>query len=377
MTQVLHIITGLADGGAEAVLYRLCTASNQHRYIVISLMDDGKYGLLLNQAGITVHALGMPRGRLTFSGLWQLWRLLRRERPDLVQTWMYHADLVGGLIALLAGIRLICWGIHHGNLDHGKSSRSTIFAAHLSSWLSRWVPSKIISCSQSAARLHEELGYDAQRMIVIPNGCDLTCFQPNLDAGLEIRRTLGLVTDRPLIGLVARFDPLKNHAGLLAAFARVLAAGYGCDLALIGTGIDRENATLNDWISAHDLYGHVHLLGQRNDIPALMNALDLHVLSSCGESFGNVLIEAMACGTPCVTTDVGVAALIVGETGWVVPPDDPYALAGAILQALHERKDVARWAARKAAARERIVTQFSLDVMVRAYEEVWRTCLES
>ena len=377
--KIMHIISGLSDGGAEAVLTRICLASYQYQHLVISMSDCGKYGRRLEQAGISVFTLNMPnqpKGRLTLSGLRRLWRLLCRECPDVVQTWMYHADLVGGSMSRLAGIRAVCWGIRHSNLESGKSSRSAILAGHLCAKLSRWIPSKIISCSQNAAELHKALGYDSQRIVVIPNGYDLSLFQPDPGAGRAIRHTLGLNAVRPLIGLVGRFDPQKDHAGLLAAFSRVLAAGYDTDLVLIGAGLNPENVTLNEWITALDLQDHVHLLGQRHDIPALMNALDLHVLSSCyGEAFPNVLAEAMACGTPCVTTDVGDAAMIVGDTGWVVPPSDPNALALAIQTALQARAQTQTWAERQHAARARIEKNFSLESMVSAYARVWENVI--
>lgn len=370
---ILHLITGLSDGGAEAVLYRLCTHDAENRHVVVSMMDEGKYGPLLRAAGVAVHCLGMPRGRVTVRGLWRLWRLLRAERPTVVQTWMYHADLVGGVLARLAGVRAVCWGIHNSNLEPGKSRRATIWVARLDARLSRWVPAAIVCCAAQARDVNVRLGYAAEKFVIIPNGYDVGLFRPDAAARARLRAEWGVPDGVPLLGMVARFDPQKDHANLLAACARLQASGADFAAVLVGTGCDAGNAALVQQLAAAGLTQRVRLLGRRDDVPAVMAALDVHVLSSSlGEAFPNVLAEAMACGTPCVTTDVGDAAQIVGETGWVVPPRDAAALAEGIAAALKEwRERPDEWAARRCAARERIVETFGLDRMVQAYRRVW------
>lgn len=371
---ILHLITGLSDGGAEAVLYRLCTHDAENRHVVVSMMGKGKYGPLLHAAGVEVHCLGMPRGRVTFRGLRRLWQILRTEHPDVVQTWMYHADLVGGVLARLTGLRAVCWGIHHSNLEPGKLRRATIWVARLNARLSRWAPAAIVCCAAQARDVHVRLGYAAQKFVIIPNGYDVGRFRPDAAARARLRAEWGVPDGVPLLGMVARFDPQKDHANLLAACARLQASGADFAAVLVGTGCDADNAALVQQLAAAGLTQRVRLLGQRDDVPAVMAALDLHVLSSAGEAFPNVLAEAMACGTPCVTTDVGDAALIVGETGWVVPPRDAPALAAAIGEALHERAEQpAEWAGRRRAARERVVEHFDIERMATAYRAVWQT----
>lgn len=370
---VLHIITGLSNGGAEAVLYRLCISDSAHKHTVISLMDAGKYGPLLEAAGVRVHYLDMPRGRVTLKGIKALWRMLRTERPDVVQTWMYHADLIGGLFARLAGVRKVFWGIRHTDLVPGQSSKSTILIARLCARLSRFIPSGIVCCAERARVVHVELGYAADKCVVIPNGYDVKRFRPDPQARLQLRKQWGVDESIPLLGMVARFNPQKDHYTLLAALATLKQQGLVFRCALIGHGMNSDNEALCAVINQHELRDTLILLDQRSDIPDVMAALDLHVLpSSFGEAFPNVLAEAMACGTPCVSTDVGDAALIVGDTGWVVPPRDPGALAGAIESALHERNAQPQdWVARQQAAREWILASFSLEKMVAAYSQAW------
>lgn len=370
LKKVLHIITGLDDGGAEAVLFRLCRHDREHRHHVISLTGHGKYGPLLEAIGIEVICLHMPRRRVTPGALLRLWREIRRIKPDAVQTWMYHADLLGGLAARLAGVRNVTWGIHHTTLDPKQSPRSTILVAKACALLSRNIPRRIICCAERSREVHAGLGYDAGRMRVIPNGYDLSVFQPDPTAGAALRRDLGLTPDAPVIGFVARFDPLKDHNNLLQALALLRARGIAPTCLLIGTGLESENRQLADWISKTVPGDQIRLLGRRSDIPAVMNALDLHVMSSSSEAFPNVLAEAMACGTPCVSTDVGDAAAIVGATGRIVPPSNPAALAGAIADMLAAR-DAPDWPARRAAARAHVADNFSLARMIDAYHSVW------
>jgi len=367
---VLHITTGLADGGAEGVLYRLCLHDRASHHHVISLGGPGKYGPLLDGAGIAVTCLAMPRGRLTAKGLWRLWRIVRRERPDVVQTWMYHANLVGGIVAYAAGQRNICWGIRQSSLRWGGISARTRLVDRASARLSRQVPRKIVCCAEKALAAHAESGYDRQRMVVVANGYDLSAFRPDPAAGAALRDRLGLTPAEPVIGFVARFHPFKDHATLLEAIAALRQSGLAPACLLVGAGMDEGNAELADSIRTLGLAGQVRLLGPRSDVAAVMNALDVHVMSSVSEGFPNVLAEAMACGTPCVATDVGDAAHIVGNTGLIVPARDPAALASAIRQMLAERGSAA-WPDRQERARRRIVENFSMERMIAGYRRVW------
>jgi glycosyltransferase involved in cell wall biosynthesis len=374
--EILHIITGLNDGGAEAVLYRLCGyGAKPERHAVVSLSPAGKYSEPLEALGVTVHHLDMPRGRVTLTGLYRLYCLLRRHKPQSVQTWMYHADLVGGVVARLAGVPYVFWGLHHTDLIPGASGRSTRIVAGLCARLSRFVPARIVACAERARIVHIALGYDAKKFVVIPNGYDIDAYAPDPQAGEALRRQLAPPTDGPVIGLVGRWNAQKDHANLVAAFERVLARQPCARLVLVGTDCAPDNPALVDLLEGAGLSRRVHLLGRRDDIPAVMNALDLHVLSSShGEAFPNVVAEAMACGTPCVVTNVGDAALIVGETGWVVTPRDSEALANAILSALAEKERKPHiWSARQHSARQRVVDKFSLATMVEAYETIWRS----
>lgn len=367
---VAHIITGLNDGGAEGALFRLCQADRGIRHTVISMMDSGKYGPLMEECGVEVITLSMPQGKVTLVGLYTLWKKLRELKPDTVQTWLYHADLVGGVIARLAGVRRVFWGIRHSNLSPGTVKGSTILVAKLCARLSRWVPYKIISCSRQAIKSHTAIGYDAGRFLVIPNGYNLAEFRPLPQQACDLRTQLGIDADTVVLGMVGRFDPQKDHRNLMDALA-AMNSDRKLICLLVGTGMDEGNQALTTMLEETGTAQQVKLLGRRSDIPVVMSALDIHVLSSLGEAFPNVLAEAMACGTPCVTTDVGDAALIVGDTGWVVPPLNPLQLALALRGAVTALDDSESWRRRCFSAQRRIEKEFSIQTMVDSYHGAW------
>jgi glycosyltransferase involved in cell wall biosynthesis len=369
--KVIHVITCLDEGGAEGALFRLCYYDKKHQHVVVSLRSSGKYGPLLKKAGIPVYLLEMPAGKVTFSGLAKLWRLLRVQSPDVVQTWLYHCDLIGGLLGRLAGVPHIVWGIRHSNLTPGTIKRSTRWIAHTCAAFSRYVPSSIVCCSIQAAAAHVQLGYAQEKVRIIPNGYDLTQLRPDPLAGAKFRAELNLPSGKPLIGMVARFDVQKDHANFIAALAQLKQLGQVFHCLLVGGGMTSDNTELVKMLLKQGVSDHVTMLGRRNDIAVVMNALDVHVLSSLGEAFPNVLAEAMACGTPCVTTDVGDAAYIVGETGWVVPAQDSNALADGIAAALMCFADQSRWVHHQRAARLRIETNFTIERMVGLFDQAW------
>jgi len=370
---VMHVITGLGQGGAEAVLCRLVEASSsQVRHVVVSLTDEGVYGARLRDAGVQVHALGMTPGRFSWrnvQGLAHLCALVRASGCQVVQTWMYHADLIGGLAARLNGVRAVAWGIRNSGKHLARVSRSAQWSMRLCAALSRHMPAAIVCCAEAARVHHAAAGYAAERMLVIRNGYDLSRFQPMSQARAHLRREWGIAPNTPLIGCVARWSPLKDHANLLKALALLRDSHPGLRCVLVGPGMVWDNRGLAALVDALDLHETLILLGKRADVPAVMSALDLHVLPSRAEGFPNVVAEAMACDVPCVVTDVGDAADIVGDQGWVVVPENPQALADGVATALAtlRMRDVVD----AAACRARVQTRFSLSAMVDAYVNLW------
>jgi len=371
--KIVHLITGLSTGGAEMMLHKLLSGIDKTdlRSEVVSLTSIGPVGEKIRAMGVPVHTLGMSRSVPNPMAIFTLARWLRQIKPDLIQTWMYHSDLMSGLAAKLAGNIPVVWGIRHSNLDSEGSKRTTIWTAKTCARFSCWLPVKIVCCSEASRRVHTALGYDSDRMVVIPNGFDLNLFKPDLEGRALIRQKLGISEDTILIGMVGRFDPQKDYYNFIKAAALLQKEIRDVQFLLCGDDITWENQKLSKWIDGTGLNNYFHLLGRRNDIPRIMTALDIASSSSSyGEGFPNVIGEAMACGVPCVVTDVGDSARIVGDTGIVAPPKDPDALALAWKELVEIGKDKRQKLGHD--ARLRIRENFSLLSVVKRYEELYK-----
>jgi len=377
--KILHIINGLSNGGTEGVLYRLIAADNTNEHYVISLTDFGIYGDKLNKIGISVNQINLSRNLKILNQLLLIYRITKKINPDLIQTWMYHSDLIGGIIAKLLKVNAIVWGIRNSNLDKGKVPFSTRMIAKLNGFLSSYIPCKIISCSIFAKIVHQKLGFDYEKMIVIPNGYDLDRFKPESEIDLLLRDNLNIDGEFFLMGMVARWHKHKDHQNLFEALSlldKTLPEEWR--MIIIGHDINESNFELVSLLKKFNLINKVIILEQRSDIEVVYNALDLHILSSSGEAFPNVIAESMSCEVPCVATDAGDSSLIIGETGWLVRTKDPRDLKRALSLAINEFSfDKKTWNIRKSNCRKRIFENFSLDKMVNNYQVVWNDALQN
>ncbi|MGP5313376.1 glycosyltransferase family 4 protein [Psychrobacter faecalis] len=369
--KIVHITTGLNNGGAEGVLYRLVTHDQDNEHIVVSMMDAGKYGPMLLDKGVRLYCLNLDQGKFSLKAIVKLYKILKKTNPNVVQTWMYHADLIGGLTAKVAGVKNIFWNLRHTSFDSDHTKTSTIKIARLNAKLSKIIPKKIISCAQAAVKIHTDLGYDEEKIVVIGNGYDLSTFRIDDHSRNLIRDELS-IGGNPVIGMVGRYDPQKNHKGLIEALAIVKKNGYIFDLVLVGRDLNHENKAFLDQLKKSDLYEQTHLLDQRNDISSIMNALDIHILSSSyGEGFPNVIAEAMACGTPCIATDVGDSKTIVNDYGTIIEPNCTEKLSLAIMKNLDLFKNDQKWKKLRLEGSNYIRDKFSIEIMISRYNELW------
>ncbi len=382
--KILFVTTGLESGGAEMSLYKLATQMDRTRFdcFVVSLTTLGPVlGARIRQEGIPVHCLGFRRGLPDPRMVTSLARLIRKTKPDLIQTWMYHADLVGALAAglmrrLLRFKTPVIWSVHSTNLVQGKNKSQTLRVVGLNSRLSHHLPSRVLCCSEAALETHAQLGYRADILQVIPSGIDTDEFVPNLDARADLRCELGLPEQTSLLGLSARFDPQKDHQTFFHAAARLHQARPDAHFVLWGVGITPSNPELTRWAREAGVDTQTHLLGLRTDTARLTAALDgATCCSSFGESFALVVGEAMACGIPTVTTDMPGPVTLLGGCGWVVPAQDPPALSRAWQEMLNLSLEARQQLGAK--ARLQIEQNFSLRKTVRAYEDFYAQMLSA
>jgi glycosyltransferase involved in cell wall biosynthesis len=366
--RVTHIITGLGVGGAETMLARLISALDASiESTVICLSSGGPMADRIRAMGVRVDVLGLPTGPRALLGLPRLAHMLREQRPSVVHTWLYHADLLGGLTARHCRVPVI-WGLHGSTLEAKSLGYSTGLVVRLLAKLSTAVPARIVSCSQVGLRAHQAGGYDGKRMLVIENGFDTQLFQPSLQFREEARRSWHY-DDELVVGHVARFNPVKDHETFLKAAGIAMQREPRLRFVLYGDNVTRQNAKLVSWARSAGVLDHCSFLGREPAVERRLPGFDLLVSSSKSEAFPLVLGEAMASGVPCVTTDVGDSAEIVGDSARVVPPSDPAALADAIVRAV--QLDASARDAQISAGIARIRDRFALSRVAERFRDLY------
>ena len=375
--KILHVITGLDAGGAETMLFKLLERIDRKSFgnVVLSLSGMGLLGPRIAGLGVPVEALGLSPSLPNPLALFGLARRIRAAQPDIVHCWMYHGNLLGGIAARLAGAPRVLWSIRQTNVDAASIKRRTIAVVKAGAWLSRLVPDMILGNAEASRQAHVALGYDAARFDIIPNGFDLDRFRPDPGARASVRAELGLSTAAPLIGLIARYDVQKDHATFLRAAGLLAKRNPEVRFLLAGGGVEEREPALAALLGETGTGQRAFLLGHRDDVPRLTAALDIGTSSSIGEGFANAVGEAMAAGLPMVVTDVGDSRVIVGDTGIVVPPGNPEALADGWAKLLELSPE--ERARRGAAARARVAAEWSLDSIVGRYEGLYRRLAEA
>jgi glycosyltransferase involved in cell wall biosynthesis len=357
---MVHVITNFAGvGGAEMMLARLIQQTqNEYDHVVISLMKTSDvYADTL--ALCSAHYELSWNGVNTFSVIAKLRKILKKIAPKTIQCWMYHANVLTSLSAVgWENSPKIYWGIHHSLSSPKEESISTKVALHLSKLLSA-KPAGIIYCAQSSLKQHEQFGFNNPNTLVIANGVSLEKFQPNSS----------LYTPH-VIGFAGRYHVAKGYPYLFETIAKL--KDQPVIFKIAGSGANLQNPEVKAYFEKYQLNEEqVILLDQISDMPKFYRSIDAFLMTSITEGFPNVLVEAMASGLPCISTDVGDAKYIVQDLGEIVPPRDSDALAKAILKYLNlSLEDKQKL---KNATRERVEQNFGIAQVSQQYVNVWRT----
>lgn len=362
---ILHIITSLENGGTEKTLYKICKHDTSNRHTVISLKNSGKYFSTLKKIGIQVYCLEMK----LFS-IYQFYNLIKKIhhlKPDVVQTWLPHGDFIGGIASRLAGVNKVVWNIRYSKLKIGVVKLRTIILLNILLKLSYIIPKLIVVVSKSALRNYKNIGYSNHKLRLIQNGYDLSINKFDKKK-INFRKKYRIKKNIPIIGSISRYDPTKDHESLLNSLLILKKRKLSFFCVIIGPNINNKH--LIEKVKKLKLKNFVKLLGNSNNVLRSLRGLDFHILNSKTEGFPNIVAESMACGTPCVVTDVGDSSIIVGKTGWIVEPNNSSKLANKIEEALREVKKKS-WKKRCDQASLRIKNNFGIKKMIDSYNLVW------
>jgi len=366
--KIIHIITDLDTGGAEIMLYKLLSSLHNEALnsTVISLMGQGKITERIEALGVKVEILDLGQGeRPSWQTIKKLRQIMKAFNPDIVQGWMYHGNIAATVAVFLFDPMCIkvklFWNVRQTLYDINSEKIQTRWLIVLGRWLS-FFPHSIIYNSSLSVEQHCNVGYSVKKTKIIPNGFDLQKFRPDKNRRQQLCEELRVAESVLLVGHISRLHPMKDHATLLRAIERVadgLSDKQEVLFLLIGHGVTSE-------LSKNPA---IRFLGERVDVPRIMSALDIVVSSSAwGEGFPNVIGEAMASEVPCVVTDVGDSAYIVGKYGRVCSVGDDQCIASSLLQLIEntqERKTAGKQ------ARKRIKENYSMDKIKKEYLKEW------
>tara|TARA_B110000008_G_C16973848_1_gene565033 strand:- start:3052 stop:4179 length:1128 start_codon:yes stop_codon:yes gene_type:complete len=322
VVKILHIITGLKVGGAENALHRLIVNSpDGYKHEVLSLTTGGEMHSVFSNSNIEVVTIDFKNSFV--SSMISLVKVIKSKNPDIVQTWLYHSNLIGGIAARLSGIKNIIWGLRGTAIPQSIISIHNIII-NLGALFSYFIPSYIVCNAQTVKNYHVRKKYCSKKIEIIENGFILHKDEPQKESMLaEIKAN----KESLLIGTVGRYDKLKDYPNMISALSIIMQEFSNVHLILVGRGLDNLNIELKNLISNSLDISRVHLLGEKNNISSCLRELDIFCLSSRNEGFPNVLAEAMLMKIPCVSTNAGDAANLISDIGVLVPVEDHIKLA--------------------------------------------------
>ena len=366
--KILHIITGLNIGGTETILYNLVSSQKENYPMVVSLTSLGDLGQELIDQGVSVITLELKIYNLPLV-ICKLHKLISQYKPTVVQTWLYHSDLIGGISAKLAGVRFIVWGIRTTELK--KGSYLTTIIRKILAFLSYWIPTKIILNAERAREKHSKLGYDVSKMEVIPNGFDVQNLKIKSELVLDFRNTLSIRDNDFIIGCVGRLSQVKGQDNFIKSAGIILQSFPNTKFLMVGRGLVIENQEIISLIEENGKLENFILLGERSDVPVCLKVMDIFCMPSRSEGFPNSLGEAMLSSVPCVSTDAGDASILGGTDVPIARVDDPKDLAAKLMEMMNTSQEERQLIGQRLS--QRIIDEYPLDIMIKRFSDFYET----
>ena len=370
--KIIHIISSLGSGGAEKVLTDIVCQLPEFEHVVISLKNDGFYYNKLINKSVETYQIGMNKYNFIVK-LILLFKIVVQQQPQVIQGWLYHGNLISIMCRLFVRSKIV-WCIHSTKVERLIYSRSIILLNKICAFYSK-SPDAILFVSKASLKSHICYGYKNKNMPIINNGYDLSKFYYDSSLKEQARKNNLISSDTFVIGCIGRLHPAKDHENFFSAVAKIKNKFVKFNIVMAGAGIDVSNEKLIQLIAKYDLVDNIILLGVQSDMNQVYNMLDLLVLSSYTEAFPNVLVEAMCCQLPCVTTDAGDARIIVDNDCYVVPVRDATSLANAIFSIasldVEARKNLG------IANRNKVFSRYTIENMLKNYKEFYSQLLSS
>ncbi len=368
--KLLMIINGMDIGGAEISLESLSYALDPSIDVkIISLSGSGKIAYKMKKKGYEIHELNFKKKLLPFSEIFKLFSLIKKINPDVVHTWMYHSNFIGGLVAKTLGIKRIIWSVHAFNIQQGMLKFKTRLLVRMLAIFSYFIPNQIICCSQSTLNVHKKLLYSQEKLIFIPNGIEPKNFFYSRDYRISIRSELGLKDEDILVGCIGRYDVQKNQIGFLDIVSKIVSKHSNYHFIFVGRDNDVHNSDLALALKTLNLNQRLHLLGERDDVNEILSAIDIFALPSKGEAFPISLCEAMLCEVPCAASNVGDVSYIMGNLIEAIDIENFELFYERIIdlgkKSHYERRQLGRQ------LKQRVLDKFSIEKIAKYHEELY------
>ena len=378
--KVLHIINSLKKGGAEGNLYRLCTYhkkkyNNKIKIIIITLINGGFYEDELKKKGVKIYSLNINPEKKFFSlvkKILKFRKLIKNQKPNIIQSWMYHSNFLTLFIQKKFYDGLF-WNIRHAELNSKISKKLTIFLSIICGMFSKFIPKKIIYCSERSINFHEnKYFYDKDKSILIYNGYSEKDYYPSKYLYTTFRKKNKINKTDIVLGYAGRYAKQKNILSLLYAFSKIIKKHNNIYLYMAGKNINSQNKEFVKHIKNLKLKNKIVLLSEQKKLLEFYNGIDLLILTSTSESFPNVIPESMLCSTPVLSTNSGCAEKIIGKYGFIISNNDKQSISKKLDKVLkfyiYKKKD---WRLLQKNSSAQIKKNFSISNMANGYFRNW------